>query len=320
MAKENKGSKLRKMLSEGCISENYTLNGYFFKVYPYFNIDKVKFSFVEKGKSGTGFDIYVDTDEFALLCIDIDERKFEARLAADNGPYPGAWKYITGENAARELAIGKSQKGGVVVQGRNKDEKKQAFVPIQYKELRKMALLYLVVSGLKPVTGYYAELRELFKKGVERMAKYHGTQVAEEAQRQSAAEPIAQPAVVTEKAMPSAQNNPNNTKSEMLNNSKDTSVAATSAAEEGKIIAFKTCKKMEPLRNGYRIMVQPVTEPDETKMKYLYIPTEKIQSEFKQTEFNRFKEMTDKGTVRISLLVKESPSYYMFLKMPTIAG
>ena len=174
-------SSLRKMLSTGCIGEFYTLNGYFFKVYPCFEIDKVKFSFVEKGKNGTGFDIYVGTDDFSLLCDDILKGYMSRKIAEDNGRYPSAWKYITGENAAKELAIGKSQKGGIVVQGRDKTGNKNAFVPIQsYDDLRILAKWYNMVSGLTPVTGYYKDLCDIFHKGVKETAKMHRAAMAEE--------------------------------------------------------------------------------------------------------------------------------------------
>lgn len=159
----NSKSKLRAMLEQGCIAECYTLNGYFVKVYPCFEIDKVKFSFVMKGKKGEGFDIYVDTDDFSLLCDDIESFRMAQKISKDAGQYPGAWKYTTGENGALSVAIGKSQKGGIVVQGRNGNTKVNAFVPLTgYNDLRKMGFLYDILSGKKPVTGYYAELAAIF--------------------------------------------------------------------------------------------------------------------------------------------------------------
>ena len=176
MAKQQKMSKLRKMLSEGCIMQAYTLNGYFFKVYPLFEIDKVKFSFVEKGKAGTGFDIYVNTIDFHLLCEEIDSGMLWNKICNDNGPYPKAWEYVTGDNASMHLVIGKSksQKGGIVVQGRNTATKKQGFVPLaKYDELRALSFWYKIVAGLVPVTGYYAALRDVFLAGYERTLSYH---------------------------------------------------------------------------------------------------------------------------------------------------
>lgn len=156
-------SKLRSMLEQGCIAEWYTLNGYFLKLYPCFEIDKVKFSFVMKGKKGEGFDIYVDTDDFSLLCDDIVSLRMAKKIAKDAGQYPGAWKYTTGENGALSVAIGKSQKGGVVIQGRNGNTKTNAYVPLtDYNDLRKMAFFYDILSGKKQTTRYYAELVDAF--------------------------------------------------------------------------------------------------------------------------------------------------------------
>ena len=156
-------SKMRSMLEQGCIAEWYTLKGFFLKLYPCFEIDKVKFSFVMKGKKGEGFDVYVDTDDFSLLCDDILSLRMATKIACDKGEYPSAWTYATGENGALSVAIGKSQKGGVVVQGRNGNTKANAFVPLtDYNELRKMAFLYNILSGKELTTRYYAELVDAF--------------------------------------------------------------------------------------------------------------------------------------------------------------
>ena len=156
-------SKFKKMIEQGCIAEWYTLNGYFLKIYPAFEIDKVKFSFVMKGKQGAGFDVYVDTEDFSLLCDDIKNFRMMKLIERDTGQYPSAWKYATGENGALSVAIGKSQKGGVVIQGKDGNKKVNAFVPLTcYNDLRKMAVLYDLVSGKVPATRYYADIVEQF--------------------------------------------------------------------------------------------------------------------------------------------------------------
>lgn len=170
-------SKFRILLSESCIAAFYTMSGYFVKVYPALNIDKVKFSFVEKGKQGSGFDIYVDVEKFLLLTIDILSGAFFRRLAEDKGDFPQAWTYVTGENGAKNLAIGAGKKG-IVIQGRVKNEDKSkaksAFVPVgSYADLRTMAEMFQIVTGYKPVTGYFATLKSVFEAGVANMAKFY---------------------------------------------------------------------------------------------------------------------------------------------------
>lgn len=160
----NNKSKVRAMLEQGCIAEWYTLNGYFVKIYLCPEIDKVKFSFVMKGKKGEGFDVYVDALRFSLLCDDISSLRMARKISKDAGQYPGAWKYTTGENGALSVAIGKSQKGGIVIQGRNGNTKTNAFVPLtDYNDLREMAFLHDILSGKKPVEGYYADLVEIYR-------------------------------------------------------------------------------------------------------------------------------------------------------------
>ena len=50
MSKENKTTARQNMASEGVLNEQYTLNSWFVKVKIAFGIDRVVFSFVEKGK------------------------------------------------------------------------------------------------------------------------------------------------------------------------------------------------------------------------------------------------------------------------------
>lgn len=155
-------SKLRGELKESCIGAFYTQKGYFCKIAPAFDIDKVKFAFVELGKAGAGFDIYVDVMDFILLVEDILSFRLAKRIEVDEGQYPSAWVYKTGENGEKSIAIGKGQKG-VVIQGRNSEKKANAFVPVgSYDELRKMATLFQFVSGMREATGYMKALVESF--------------------------------------------------------------------------------------------------------------------------------------------------------------
>lgn len=178
------------MLKNGCIEQDYTLNGYFVRVYPIFQIDKVKFSFVKKNTSGKdAFDIYVDTWIFQNLCDDILSGAFLRKLVHDTGDYPTAFQYTTGENASRHLSIG-AGKAGIVISGRVTGEKPQnAMVKVVapaipsggkgdsaqiayeknlmngYSKLRCMARLYNLLSGNIPLIGYNRVLYTLFWNG-----------------------------------------------------------------------------------------------------------------------------------------------------------
>ena len=161
-------SKLRQLCDEGGFAAFYTQKGYFVKVKPVYQIDKVKFCFVEKGKKGSGFDIYVDTDEFDLLCDDILSERMAKQIQKENSEYPSAWKYVTGEKGNKSVAIGKSKNGGVVIHGAVIGEKKMnAFVPCTYNDLRKMAKNYQRFSQ-----GYWNEICDEFRKGYADTQKY----------------------------------------------------------------------------------------------------------------------------------------------------
>lgn len=180
MGTERKMSKLRKMINEGNIFEMYTQEGYFLKVQPALDIDKVKFAFVKKGSQGDGFDIYVDAMKFNRLCKDILSRMMEKKIAADNGDYPGAWEYRTGSNGNLIVAIGKGKKG-IVVQGRNTDpnKKKNAFIPVSYEDLLIMADMWVMVSK-----DYFDELYGIFKGAMKNIAQYHNAGVEQEEYRE----------------------------------------------------------------------------------------------------------------------------------------
>lgn len=64
MEKEYKPTARQNMASEGVLNEQYTLDSWFVKIKPAYGIDRVNFSFVEKGKNGKGFNVYVNIDTF----------------------------------------------------------------------------------------------------------------------------------------------------------------------------------------------------------------------------------------------------------------
>ena len=195
-------NSISEMLKIGCIEQDYTLNGYFVRVYPAFSIDKVRFSFVKKNTNGKdAFDIYVDTWIFQILCDEIISGAFLRKLNNDTGDYPTAFQYTTGKNACKHLAIG-AGKAGILISGRVTGEHPQnAMVKViataipagsradspseayaknllnGYTKLRGMAKLYNLVAGNLPLVGYNKRLYAIFWQGeAERRKHYHLSQ------------------------------------------------------------------------------------------------------------------------------------------------
>lgn len=145
--KENKRPNSRSsLLKSGCYTAFYTLNGYFVKVKPALAIDKVVFSFVKKGTSGTGFDIYVDVDKFDLLCDFILNKELLSELK-DSSLNKPAWDYTTGEKGNKSLKIFQGS-NGIVINGYVKDKNQSGNVPVKYDELRTMAKWHRRISNI----------------------------------------------------------------------------------------------------------------------------------------------------------------------------
>lgn len=149
MAKENENKRPNSrssLLKNGCYSAFYTLNGYFVKVKPALAIDKVVFSFVKKGTSGTGFDIYVDVDKFDLLCDYILSKELLSNLK-DSSLNAPAWDYTTGEKGNKSLKIFQGN-NGIVINGYVKEKNQNGNIPVKYDELRTMAKWHRRISAI----------------------------------------------------------------------------------------------------------------------------------------------------------------------------
>lgn len=140
--------------SENVIFEKWTQT-WGLKVYPWYNADKLKFSFIEKGAEGAGksFDIYMDTYKDDSPCFDdwafdiLHDFRFERNMAneAKEGKiFPEHYTFVTGENAEKNLGIMNSKNGGYCINASDgsKDEngkKIYANIPISFHGLRKLA-------------------------------------------------------------------------------------------------------------------------------------------------------------------------------------
>ena len=145
--KENKRPNSRSsLLKSGCYAACYTQNGFFVKVKPALTIDKVVFSFVKKGTSGSGFDIYVNIDKFDLLCDDILSRELLRNLQGSSLEAP-AWEEVTGEKGSKTLKLFQG-KSGIVINGYVKDKNQAANVPVKYNDLRTIAKWHRRISNI----------------------------------------------------------------------------------------------------------------------------------------------------------------------------
>lgn len=168
-------SKAMAMAQDGVLMECYTKNGWFVKVKPAYQIEKVKVSFVKMNTKGSGFDVYVDLYKFELLADDILSGKLAELIATDRQlqteaqksgktAYPNAWTYTTGNNGEKSVTIG-AGRADVVIQGGNKTEKQFAPVPCTYDDLRIMAKNFRRTVALK--------LADLAKTTLEASEKYN---------------------------------------------------------------------------------------------------------------------------------------------------
>ena len=151
-------------------------------VRPWYNMDKLKFSFVEVGKSGKGdsFDIYMDIIKYGFPCFkkwanDIlsPSGRFERIMNHErqqNEKYPKAYKYTTGEKGNKSIGICNSTNGGYCINASISKDGKNVYanIPVDFGDLQILAQAF---------TDSYAEreiyLRELRKKSESEFSKHY---------------------------------------------------------------------------------------------------------------------------------------------------
>jgi len=157
MAKASRNiSHIEEQMNANAIFDTWTQT-WGIKVYPAYGIDKLKFSFIEKGASGKGksFDIYMECLRDGAQCFDnwaydILHGRMERILANEKQAgekYPKAFKYTTGENAEKSLGIMNSTNGGYCINASvpGSDNKKIfCNIPISFHDLRHIAERYMV--------------------------------------------------------------------------------------------------------------------------------------------------------------------------------
>lgn len=133
----------------------------FVKFYPAYQIDKVKLSFVKTGTKGEGFDIYLDILTFDNLADEILSGKLYKKLLSEqvteSNRYPFSFRFVTGENAEKEVKLMKAQKADVNIYG--KSGKDYMNIPCSYDELRNISKLFklTVKKRMEYLTSLYAD-------------------------------------------------------------------------------------------------------------------------------------------------------------------
>ena len=214
MAKQSrKISHVQEQMEQNAIYDSWTQT-WGLKVYPAYGIDKLKFSFIEKGSSGKGksFDIYVECLRDGAQCFDnwaydILHGRLERVLLAEKQAgekYPKAYKYVTGESAEKSVGIMNSTNGGFCINASvpGSDNKKVfCNIPVSFHDLRHIAERYMV--SYEPRKKALEEIRAKAEAGARNWNK-DAEDAESVAVTQTSAEEVAE-APKTETAEPKAK-------------------------------------------------------------------------------------------------------------------
>ena len=166
MAKEYK-TMLAQLSKYGIILQEY--NKYFFvSVQPVISMERVKWSIVRKGTNAKDQkSFYMTFEQMRQLCAEIDNLTAVKKINEDNGPYPEAYKFVTGNNGCKRLQIGKGQKGITInIQNMIENDKESckpySFALSGYTALQDMSFWFKAIAGLIHVEGYYAKCVNAF--------------------------------------------------------------------------------------------------------------------------------------------------------------
>ena len=163
-------------LKNGSLVNSYGQK-YLVTVSPVPSIHKVKWSIVELHTGGKVYsDFYMSMEQMRQLCDEIDNGRASAKLQKDaESQYPGAYKYVTGENGCKKLNIGGGQKGiRVQIQikkGDSWDNKMSVIAPADFLQMK---FLFFLTMGLTLFhkNSYYASLYDAFWEGEAKRAEY----------------------------------------------------------------------------------------------------------------------------------------------------
>lgn len=201
MEKSRKKSYAEKMAEDGSVFTMWT-SRWGIKIYPWYEADKLKFSFIEKGTKGGGFDVYMDINRPGTSCF----RKWEhdilspserfcrimAQEAQTGEKYPRTYKFVTGNNGEKSVGICNSQNGKYCINGSALVGGKKVFanIPVDFGDL--VMLAENVKEGYAPRFFRLEVIRNEVEKRAEKYFKTSREDEVSEMQSQS------QPAEVSE--------------------------------------------------------------------------------------------------------------------------
>ena len=263
-------------------------------VYPAYGIDKLKFSFIEKGKQGAGssFDVYMDTIRDGAQCFDnwaydITHGMLSRVLASEKQrmvQYPEYYKYATGANGEKTIGICNSQQAGKYVinasisketgekDAKGKPKYKSTYANIQctLHDLRHLAESFQMT--------YEARRRELAELALANSKPGNNDKAHEEISNTNEIPPI--PDFIDEPnfEIDMSETPAGETKTEVVNEGTNTEEKApveetnNEEAPAAKTPAtgihrekLKTCSVMTALKNGRDLAIQTITQSGETK-------------------------------------------------------
>ena len=286
-----KESRRRSMAKNGCLIEVFTQKS-FLKVYPCFGIDRVKFSFADIGTKGKGFDIYIELDDFDLLCDDILDRTLQRKLlsekATPENKYPCSWQYVTGNNAEKNIRISKGMKSEVNIHGKVGKEMKN--IPMSYDTLRTMAKYFRRVAA-----GHFEMLTKLTLEGIDSNAKMlSGLSDSDTTGQNPAEDPRLSVSDTAEQPY-----------------SENQVVKPAGAAQSSAKVSFKTKGNIKQVKEA--LFFVPVINRENKNETNLFFNKESIES--LGAKWNELKKAIKKGPVLLNAIVHEKDGSYLFISM-----
>lgn len=135
------------------------------------NIGRIKWSMVPIGKKGQDeLTFYMLLEDFRWLCKELVNGVAEKKIAADNAPYPTAYKYVTGQNGSKLLNIGGSNSPAMArinIQDKSKQPARNYTMAVSVKSLRNMAQKFFMNT-----VEYDKQVVAAFEAGRKERAKY----------------------------------------------------------------------------------------------------------------------------------------------------
>ena len=267
-------------------------------VYPAYGIDKVHFSFIEKGAEGKGksFDIYMDTVRDGLGCFDswaediLDGTMFRVLKAEKDAgeKYPKYYKYNTGAKAEKSVGIMCSSKSGMYVLNAGPGvDNIHANVVLGRNDLIRLARRFrdTYASRMEELNSL---MLKVMRDAEEKFNKKQPT--ADEAGKQQPAEEVKATAEApAETAAPAKEAEP----------TKEAPAKVTST-----VIEFKTTSPMTSMKNGKDMCVQAVMK-DGTAKNIIF--RQKVISGIEPALWSKFLKRTEKAGCKFKGSFAETP-------------